>query len=339
MLDTQISINNYSIQSKSSKNLCLFAHFDKHNIIDEYVLRYLQSIKDNDFDIILISTAKLDPVEIGKCTDICRGVIVRNNLGLDFASWAEGYKRFGSDYHDGYLLLSNDSVYGPIGDLGPIIQHLRLKRVPLAGLVESIQSGRHLQSWFLLLSPEGHHSDAFKQIISQNFSKMEKKEIIAKGEIQLTDAMRSFGLEIASIFTIDKATNSMIGNFNPMHSAWFQIINDFKIPFLKVELLRDNPLGIYNISEWRNIVSKESPDLALMIEKHLIRTSANLNQNKLKKPAFFSSQAFLEREIGFRRQGSNLKRKMNELAYVFLAQVAKLAFALRRKISKFKFRH
>ena len=41
------------------QDVCLFAHFDKDDRLDDYVLRYLAKLKELNFAIVLISTSRL----------------------------------------------------------------------------------------------------------------------------------------------------------------------------------------------------------------------------------------------------------------------------------------
>ncbi len=97
-------------------NLCLFAHFDQDDVLADYVLHYLQAIQAAGFDIVVISTSNLSDADVARLRTVAQDVILRENRGHDFASWGLGIERY-ADLFSGRLLLTNDSVYGPIGDL------------------------------------------------------------------------------------------------------------------------------------------------------------------------------------------------------------------------------
>src|SRR5579872_6628074 len=106
------------------QDVCLFAHFDKDDRLDDYVLRYLAKLKELNFAIVLISTSRLAAAEIARAQVLCDDVILRgNDGGLDFASWSVGFAKHG-DAIQGRLLLANDSVYGPVGNLGNALDRL-----------------------------------------------------------------------------------------------------------------------------------------------------------------------------------------------------------------------
>ena len=105
------------------EDVCLFAHFDKDDRLDDYVLRYLATLKELNFAIILISTSHLAAADIARAQLLCDDIIFRENTGLDFASWSAGFAKHGSSIR-GRLLLANDSVYGPIGSLKSSLDRL-----------------------------------------------------------------------------------------------------------------------------------------------------------------------------------------------------------------------
>src|ERR1700728_1999134 len=71
-------------------DVCLFAHFDKDDKVDEYVFRYLDKIKELNFAIVFISTARLATADVERLHSVCFDVILRQNAGLDFGSWSAG---------------------------------------------------------------------------------------------------------------------------------------------------------------------------------------------------------------------------------------------------------
>ncbi len=57
---------------------------------------------------------------------------------------------------------------------------------------------------------------------------------------------------------------------NPTHYFWKELITKHRMPFLKVELLRDNPAGI-DISGWEEVVKSCSNYNVDLIKRHLAR--------------------------------------------------------------------
>ena len=63
----------------NNKYLAVFAHFDKDNIIDDYVIFYLQQLKLIASSIIFVSDCDLDEKETLKIANICDKIIVKKH--------------------------------------------------------------------------------------------------------------------------------------------------------------------------------------------------------------------------------------------------------------------
>ncbi|MCA3565103.1 MAG: hypothetical protein IOC90_01825 [Methylocystis sp.] len=254
-------------------NLCLFAHFDQDDVLADYVLHYLEAIRAAGFDIVVISTSNLSDADVARLRTVAQDVILRENKGHDFASWGLGIERYG-DLVSGRLLLTNDSVYGPIGDLGEALARLTSVPADVYGMIESQEIAPHLQSWFLLFEQQVHRSKAFRAIFAQDFAKMAKADVIRNGEVGLSQSLAAQGFRMRSLFSGRFGNGeAMRITSNASHFLWRELIEQENIPFLKIELLRVNPLQIGRLAAWKELVNARSPVLAPMIEAHLARTT------------------------------------------------------------------
>ena len=86
------------------KRLCIFAHYDKDNIIDDYVIYYLNSLKEVCDDIIFVSDNNLQEEERNKLNGIVSKIIAKSHGEYDFGSYKRGFLYLDS-YDD-----SNDLV-------------------------------------------------------------------------------------------------------------------------------------------------------------------------------------------------------------------------------------
>jgi lipopolysaccharide biosynthesis protein len=257
------------------QNVCLFAHFDEHDTVDEYVFRYLEKIKKLNFSIILISAAKLDASVLERLRADCDDVIVRENAGHDFGSWSAGFAKHGASI-GGRLLLANDSVYGPIGSLAGVLERLTERPADFYGLVENIEIAPHLQSWFLLFEPQVVRSATFAAILSQSFSQMAgRASIIEAGEVELSRRLVAAGFCYRALYMMSQEgfVTRRYG-MSPMHLLWREMIVDEGVPFLKIELLRDNPLGIEDCESILRAIEPRDPQACSLARSHLARSSA-----------------------------------------------------------------
>ena len=253
------------------RDFCLFAHFDKDDKVDDYVLHYLKHIRELNFSIVFVSTARLPRSEANRARSHCFDVILRENVGLDFGSWAAGFAKHNAAI-DGRLLLANDSVYGPIGSLSAAVDRLTSRPADFYGLVESIEITPHLQSWFLLFEQRMVRHPAFSAILSRSYAAMSKRQIILEGEVSLSRHLSAAGFRHNALYRSTQASfveHCLLGN--PSHFLWRELMFDEGIPFLKVELLRDNPLGLEDAEAILAAVDRLDPEFAGVIARHLAR--------------------------------------------------------------------
>lgn len=257
------------------QDVCLFAHFDNDNRLDDYVVRYLAKLKELNFSIILISASRLAAVESARAQSLCDDIVLRgNDGGLDFASWSAAFAKHG-DAIGGRLLLANDSVYGPIGDLGNALDRLTRTAADFYGMVESVEIAPHLQSWFVLLQPRVVRSTAFKSIMAQPFAAMARRDIIRSGEVGLTRQLVAAGFHYEALYRNETAaTLPPRHDANPMLLYWREALLDAGVPFLKIALLRDNPIGVEDAATILRQVERIDPEIRGLISAHLSRTAA-----------------------------------------------------------------
>ncbi len=253
------------------RDFCLFAHFDKDDKVDEYVLRYLKLIKELNFSIVFVSTARLPPSQVERLRQDCFDVMLREDVGLDFGSWAFGFAKHGTAM-DGRLLLTNDSVYGPIGSLSAALGRLTSRRADFYGFVESIEIAPHLQAWFVLLEPDVVRHPVLKSLLSRPFAAMTKQQIIVKGEVDLSRHLTGAGFRYNALYRAGQA--GLVGRYlpaNPMQFLWRELLCEESVPFLKIQLLRDNPLSLEDAETILAAVSSLDPEFSGIIRLHLAR--------------------------------------------------------------------
>lgn len=315
---------------------CFFAHYDSHDVVDATVLRQLKAIGEAGFEIVFVSTSALGEAERAKLAPLCREVVLRENRGLDFGSWALAFARYGASV-GGELLLANNSVYGPFGDLGRLVERLRALPSPIRGLVESRQIAPHLQSWFVLFSPAAHRSAAFAALFGQDFAEMTKQEIIERGEIALSRRMAEAGFATSALFS---DSHPGIGkgflSYNPTHQGWRSLIEIWDIPFIKVELLRDNPVSVADLGAWRQVVGSRGADWPGLIEAHLRRTGGCWAGERFphSRASLLSDQRFLDRHLALHRRGMHRAGLAHFYAQRLLAWSRHYVFALRHYAEK-----
>jgi lipopolysaccharide biosynthesis protein len=279
--------------------LCVFAHYDRDDLIDDYVLFYLQSLRIISTHIVFVTTSKINENEIGEIKTLCDQVISRDNVGYDFVSWQRGMKSVVnmSDFDE--IVLCNDSVYGPLFPLSGIFETMNTKGADFWGITDSNQIAYHLQSYFLVFNRKITNSEVFKKFWNEVKIENNKKDIVKKYEVGLTRSFLSAGFKpsayipassftsrilriqaisamknpskaLGKILSTQKHESINYRGLNPTLYFWKDMIVKHRGPFLKIELLRDNP-GQIDIRGYSTTIRKYCDYDTDLIKKHLER--------------------------------------------------------------------
>lgn len=275
----------------NKKGIVLFAHFDKDGFIDDYVLQYLKELKKLDVDIIFISNSPfLKKKEINKIKPYIYTIILHWYPGRDFGSWFIGL----SLYKDiilkkNFLILCNDSVYGPfhVKNRPDFKTHVKkiLETADFGGFTDSWEGKYHIQSYFLIFNKGILESNIFWDFWKNFIFFDEKRKVIEKYEIGLTQYLIKEKFkpkvccsynEIISIIQEkfhEYPFKELIKYFpvNPTHFFWDVLIKEMGFPFLKIELIRDNPSKIPFVFLWKKFLEKNTNAPTQLFFNHLIR--------------------------------------------------------------------
>lgn len=322
-------------------DLCIFAHYDRDGVVDPYVMHYLEAIQDCGFEIVFVSTVSLgvdDTVRLRKC---CSDVILRDNVGHDFGSWAVGLERHRSRAQ-GRLLLANDSVYGPIASLPEALERLTATPADFFGMILSHEITPHLQSWFLLFEPHVVTSSAFADIFCQPVTNRQRDEVILDFELRATAHLQEAGYKCRSLF--DSGERRIIGN--PTVYLWQELVELDGIPFLKVAVLRDDPGWTAQDWKWRPYLQQKNMCLFVLVNDHHRRTLGRVqvgsNRRNIPQPLLRGYARLRHYSIAmddrFVRQARPLMLWINAFILGGLAKILKLSFdfgaSVAQRISK-----
>lgn len=264
--------------------LCVFAHFDMDDLVDDYVVHYLRALDEAGCETVFVSTAEgLDESEIQKILPYCTKFIVKQNIGYDFASWRTGLEAVGDLTGYERVVIANDSVYGPLQDLRGIFAEMGSRNIPFWGITDSLRYGRHLQSYFLVFEKIALQNEVFKKFWRNLPDYRHKHVVINQCEIGLSRRLAAAGLNFDAYIPFETMRESLrggrevgltarvIGNRkNPTHMNW-QMLMKMGCPFLKIQLLRENPLNV-DVDGWESVLSELSNYDLNLIRNHLGRT-------------------------------------------------------------------
>ncbi|MGQ9367373.1 rhamnan synthesis F family protein [Azospirillum sp. ST 5-10] len=293
---------------KEARRVAVFVHYDRHGVVDDYVFYYLRSIVDAGFRIVLVSNSRAIRLpDLERLKSLCALILVRDNVGLDFAAYKDGIAAIPDLRSLDALILANDSVYGPIHDLGRMIEKMDSGVADVWGATDSWEISFHLQSYFLLLHHKALASESFAAFWRTVRCVQSKTWAVRRYEVGLTRHLQRGGFRCRALFryreiatritdtvldqrlldddNLDHARKAYLGRvlscllsgipLNGSHYFWDVMIANMEFPFIKRDLLHKNPVRIPFLGHWELLVRQNSaydPDLIL---RHLERSLKN----------------------------------------------------------------
>lgn len=254
-------------QAALGPRVVLFAHFDPAGVVREHTLGYVTELAANGFSVVFVSNSRqLQSGAVVRLRRLCAAILVRRNVGYDFGAWREALEWLGLPRpNTEMLVLANDSVYGPLHPLRETMERIQVGEAQVWGLTESWQIGYHLQSYFLAFGPSVLHSAAWRRFWSAVRPAPSKQWVIRHFEVGLTRAMVRAGFTCKAVWDCRDlccvAGRKPPSACNPTSDFWRQLLR-IRFPFIKRELLRDNPTRVPDVGDWR-AVAKETGALDL----------------------------------------------------------------------------
>ena len=297
--------------------IVLFMHFDSRGVVRQQLLDYMRDLAENGREIVFVTNSgKLRPEAMRALQGLCAAIIIRRNIGYDFGAWADaihelGLPRAGTEE----VILVNDSVFGPLLPLGDVLRRLDFGKAEIWGLTESWQVRYHLQSFFLAFGPAALRSETFAKFWGNVRPVPAKSYIVKTYEIGFTQAMVKGGLRCAALWKYEtliklvnrdelekliQAEETELGRadpiqitrklqvlrirdavarrvaLNPTSDLWRQLLLS-GFPFIKRELLRDNPTKVEDVGDWVEIVRETlaaDPDPILIDLRTMLKDRA-----------------------------------------------------------------
>lgn len=299
--DGDISLN-------ETKRVAVFNHFDMHGIIHDYVEHYIREIQKAGFAVIFTSNSpKFPESSVEKLKPLVSKIIWRANVGYDFGAFKDGIAAIPDSRALDMLLVTNDSMYGPLRDLSDIIAESDPAEADVWGITDCWDRQFHLQSYFLLFHPTALRSKAFQQFWKRLPYYQRKRWVVRYGEIGLTPYLQRFGLRCQALVPYRQTVRTLAPRIeeyletakveddpiryryletiarairdgvplNQTHFFWDHLLGPARCPFIKRDLLQHNPMAIPFLHHWERILAEHSSYDSRLIVRHLERTMRN----------------------------------------------------------------
>lgn len=265
-------------QGNRKDTLAIVAHFSPYPGVHSYVYGYLQALQEAGCDVMLVSTSeRLPDPDLQQLQARGVSVIVRRNVGYDFGSWktaVEVYPGMAADYRT--IIFANDSVYGPLTDLAPLLSLMAAREYDVWGLTLSHERRPHLQTYFWAMSGAALNGGFFQYFWKQYYRFYSRRQtVIDRYELQIAAMAKArFGLSVgacwdAESFRLSDAGESVVpGKMNPMRDCWRSLL-DQGFPFIKRELFKSIPPGTAAYQAIAEAVQSIDAEAWQMYESHL----------------------------------------------------------------------
>lgn len=294
------------VDLEAATRVAIFVHFDRQGLVHDFVHHYVRELGKAGFATIFVSNAlRLAPDIAERLVPVCASILRRDNVGRDFGAFKDALATIPRLDRLESLLLANDSVYGPFQDLGELIGRMNMAEADVWGVTDNWEQHFHLQSYFLLFGRQALAADGFRRFWAHVRHVQAKQWIIDRYEIGLTRAMIQSGLRCRAAFPYRLVATSLIeavqadaesagsarGSehrrrfmdglvqaiesgvpLNSSHFFWEHLIVRMGCPFLKQELLRDNPVHVPGVLYWEKAVQSVSKYDTDLIARHLERS-------------------------------------------------------------------
>lgn len=202
------------------QRIAIFAHYDKQNIIDPYVIKYIEELK-KFCDIIFVSDCNLKSEETDKIKNLCLDFFAQKHGEYDFGSYKRGFQLLEKKYPEKMqkideLIFVNDSCY-LVGTFQEIFTNTAKEDVDFWGLTDNKinfygEEQYHMQSFFICFRKKIFLNNKFKKFIN-NISKQSKKaDIIQKYEIGLYELINGISRKHLCYFSSEKIDNFIKNN-------------------------------------------------------------------------------------------------------------------------------
>jgi lipopolysaccharide biosynthesis protein len=243
----------------NQRRVCLFAQFHPRQRIRPPLLTYLAALQSCGYQTFVACSGDAEPPAADRAALEATGATLfcRRNAGLDFGAWQHLIRQGCADGAD-RVLLANDSVFGPFHPLDTVIDRMEAGGNDVWGLIESQQRTWHLQSWFLQFTGDAFRHELVQQLFAQPFEDMDKDAVIERGELALGDTLRAAGMRCDALIKHQDGTPSARRHtLNMMHLDWAHNLVALGMPFIKVELVRLNPMRLSWAHEWDRLLREK----------------------------------------------------------------------------------
>lgn len=236
-------------------SIAFFVHYNKGNGISRHTLYALKNVRNLYDKVVIISNSKINKNNSKILRKYCDRVILRENIGYDFAAWRDGMRTIGWKNLASYdtLTLLNDTCFFPVFPIDKIIIKFNSNKnvdfwgASIHGSTDTGMPGsngpvpEHIQSYFMVFKNRVIVSPKFQKFWDEVKDLAEVNDVINKYETRLTPELKDYGFKYDAIYNPN--------NYNDRNiiDAIYQIPETLikrHFPFLKLKVINPGNIDI-----------------------------------------------------------------------------------------------
>lgn len=190
------------------RRLVILVQYDPEGGLPAYVRIHLERLQPIAARLVLVSNSPLSAGAQRVAESICDRVIVRGNVGWDFAGWRDALAAENMRAWDAVVLI-NSSVVGPLFPLLPIVEKMEARGHDFWGMVRSRHLGPHLQSYFLAFERNVITSFTWSDFWRGVEDLHDKRKVIRRYEVGLTKTLVREGFSPGSFIESPRGVNAI----------------------------------------------------------------------------------------------------------------------------------
>jgi hypothetical protein len=240
----------------SDSEVCLFVAFARTGQLSEHSIFHARAWAANGFQVVVIVVCDSFDLACDESLSFAAGILLRQNRGYDFGAWAAAINQLPELRRVSLLATVNDSVFGPLQSFKDMLAGVRQIDADVIGTTESFEYRRHFQSFLLFFKHSAVVSDGFWEFWG-NIRTGSRRMVIHQYETRLVQALERSDLKCVALFPSSPGRRP----YNQTLSRWRELLDD-GFPYVKISLIRDNPLGV-DIAGWEQELESRDYDPAI----------------------------------------------------------------------------
>lgn len=237
-LDENIVFDHINKPYANHEKVLFLAGFTNQRKLLNYQKHFANSFQETGFYVVYVLASDTPDTLTGMFGDADR-IIVRENSGYDFGSWATVFQLCQAEFLGAKnVIWANDSIIGPIGSIDTLLDKINNSKADVWAITDSQDIKYHFQSYFWGVKKEANQFfpvlDAF--LFYRYGLPKNKEEAIKNYELEALRFFKEQGLSIDILFPeytlIPIAEEKFVMSLQAHYEKWQSL---FKLPLMKEE--------------------------------------------------------------------------------------------------------